>query len=549
MLAAGLALAALFFAILLPPEAYPDGKLAVILCATFAFLAAMSERRIPESYLIGGLAGLAFLLFHALIISIDMYRSLEFTCVVWAYYCLFGFFRYAPFEPLKPISVSMVALCAIVSAYGIYQYFWGFDQLYNYIFYAASDQVVKVPALGLIATRRVFSTLSLPGTLWGFLVIAIPFHAALWSGGKLVRAGLVLGAALLFTTGFLTRSFGFLLGLFVLTATWMVLRYRRVAWNRIAAILIVLVLVAATFYSARKGVIEGANPVSLRMKNWVSAWSVFAANPMGTGLNTFGVAYPKFKLPDANETQYTHNTLLQLLSELGFPFLLALTGLMVLAVRGLRQQEPRHFSPYLLLALSVWAVHNVIDINVYFPSLGVLGAILIGALLRKPLDTPQQPGRFAIALTSVAALSILAFAALAMVSSELQFRAQAEYEESKIQLAVATLENAKMLMPINSSIFHDSGDMNLNLFHRRHDVKYLAVATQSFKRAVALSPQKSGAHTGLSLSLASANHVEEALEEIRIAQQLYPDSTYVQSIARLLERRRTSDLAAAKPTP
>jgi len=38
----GLAFATLFFAVLLPPEAYSDGKLAVILCASFAFFASLA---------------------------------------------------------------------------------------------------------------------------------------------------------------------------------------------------------------------------------------------------------------------------------------------------------------------------------------------------------------------------------------------------------------------------------------------------------------------------------------------------------------------------
>jgi Flp pilus assembly protein TadD len=93
-------------------------------------------------------------------------------------------------------------------------------------------------------------------------------------------------------------------------------------------------------------------------------------------------------------------------------------------------------------------------------------------------------------------------------------------------------------MPLNSSIFHDSGDVNLNLYHKRHDARYLQVATESFQRAVVLSPAKAGSHTGLSLCLASANKVEEAQNEIRNAERLYPDNTYIHSISRLLEQRR-----------
>jgi len=543
---AGLAFAALFFAILLPPEAYPDGKLAVILCSTFAFFALLTERRIHPAYLYGGLLGFGFLFLHAFLISVDPYRSLEFTSVLWAYYCLFGFFYYAGFEPFRPFALSMVVLCVIVSGYGLYQYFWGFDQLYSYIFYAASDKILKIPALDRIATKRVFSTLALPGTLWGFLVIALPFHAALWKGvwkrPRLVQTMLVVSAAMLFAAGFLTRSFGFLVGLFTLAATWLMLRHRRIAWNRLTAVLIVLVIAGGTFYSARRGVIEGANPLALRLKNWISAWTILAANPLGTGLNTYGVVYSRYMLPGSNETQYTHNTPLQLLSELGYPILIAAAALFLLALRARHRGEFRSLSPYLVLALSVWVVHNLIDIDVYFPSVGVVGAILAAVLLRKaPVDPQPNPStaRIATALSVAIGLAFIAFAGLAMVSSELQFRAQAEFEENKLQAAADTLEQAKSLMPLNSSLFHDSGDVNLNLYHKRHDAKYLPIATESFRRAIALSPAKSGSHTGLSLCLASANRVAEAMDEIRIAERFYPDSAYVQSISRLLEQRNS----------
>jgi tetratricopeptide (TPR) repeat protein len=405
--------------------------------------------------------------------------------------------------------------------------------------------VVKTPALDRIATRRVFSTLALPGTLWGFLVLALPFHAALWTHWKTqwyVRAGLIASAAMLLTTGFLTRSFGFLVGLFTLGAAWAFLRHRRLVWNRLTATLLIfgvlLALAGGYFYSVRSGVIEGANPFALRLKNWISAWSIFAANPMGTGLNTYGVVYPRYMLPAANETQYTHNTPLQLLSELGFPILICAAALLLLAQRARSRGEYRSLSPYLLLALSVWLVHNLIDINVYFPSVGVVGAVLLAVLLRQPETAPQPPAMPVLVLTILASAGIVVFSALAMVSTELQFRAQGEFQENKFQAAADTLDFAKLLMPMNSSLFHDSGEVNLNLYQRRDDPKYLVAATEAFRRAIALSPEKAGSYTGLSLCLASANQVESALEEIRTAQRLYPDSTNIHAIAKLLEQRR-----------
>jgi hypothetical protein len=537
----GLAFASLFFAVLLPPEAYPDGKLAVILCATFAFFASLSERRISPSYIRGGLAVFGFLILHSLLVSVDTYRSLEFVSILWAYYCLFGFFFYAGFEPLKPLAVCMVVLCAIVSGYGLYQYFWGFDQLYSYVSYAGSDQILKIPALARIASRRVFSTLALPGTLWGFLIMALPFHASLWRDNRWIKAALSLGAFMLLATGFLTRSFGFLVGLFVLAAAWMILRHRQLVWRhgRVALIVVlVLALVGGAFYSMRRSAIEGANPVSLRAKNWISAWTIFAAHPMGTGLNTYGVVYSRYMLPGANTTQYTHNTPLQLLSEVGYPALIAGAGLLLLALRARRRGQYSNLPPYVLLALAVWAIHNMIDINVYFPSLGVLGAVMLGVLLRQPSLIPQPQAKAESAVIASVGIFALVFAALAMVSTELQFRAQAEYDENRLQAAAETLDLAQTLMPLNSSLYHDYGDINLNLFHRRREAKYLDAATHSFRRAIALSPEKSGSRIGLTLCLASANRVETALDELRAAQRRDPENTNVHAIARLLENRK-----------
>jgi len=230
---------------------------------------------------------------------------------------------------------------------------------------------------------------------------------------------------------------------------------------------------------------------------------------------------------------------LQLLSELGYPVVIAGAALLLLALREARRGSYQRFSQHIGLALIVWAFHNLIDINVYFPSLGIIGAVLIGTLLWKPSATPQPEAKAGSAALAILGLLTLVFASLAMVSSELQVRAKGEYEQNRLQAAAVTLETAKAVMPINSSLFHDSGDVNLNLHHSKHDARYLDVAMRSFQRAIALSPNKSGPRVGLSLCLSSANQVEEAITEIRGAQRLYPDSAYIHAVARLLEKRNS----------
>jgi hypothetical protein len=532
-----LAYASLFLAVLLPGEAYPDGRLAVLVAATFVFFTSLMEGRIRRGYIVGGLAVFAGLLIHTTLFSVDLYRSLEFLTVLWSYYCLAGFFAHTGFPPLKPVAIVVVLLAVVVSGYGIYQYLWGFQELYSFVMSSTSGEIVKEQALTRIVDRRVFSTFALPGTLWGFLVVTLPFHAALWSQRKFWNGILLISSSLVLTTGFLTRSFGFLFGLLILTAAWLLIRHRRLLWNRFAAIAIVVAIIGITFYSVRREVIEGSNPVSLRFMNWVSAWSIFAANPAGTGLNTYGVMYSRHMLPGANETQYTHNTPLQLLSELGYPLLIAAACTLLLLVSRRRTAVPRTLSPWLLIALVVWLGHNLVDINVYFPSIGIFGAVLLGAIFWREQPTHRTSPALQVAIGAFS-LALLVFSSFVMLSTELQNRAKAEFEENRLAEAAATLSSAKALMPINSSLHYEEGNVLLHLFHSRKDQTLLQGATAAFRTAIKLSPEKSGPYSGLGLCLASANQVDAALEEIFHAQQRYPDSTELQAIRRLLTKRR-----------
>jgi len=168
---------------------------------------------------------------------------------------------------------------------------------------------------------------------------------------------------------------------------------------------------------------------------------------------------------------------------------------------------------------------------------GLTGVVLLGTLFWAPRETVVAPARSLMALTTVVAVGMLAFAGLTMVSSELQIRAQAEFENKKYREAAATLESAQSLMPLNADLYLAAGDAYLNLYQGKRQPADLDRSMASFQKAVERSPFKFQAHSGLALTLASANRVEEALERIRIARHLYPDHATTQAIARILEKR------------
>jgi hypothetical protein len=344
--------------------------------------------------------------------------------------------------------------------------------------------------------------------------------------------------AMLLIAGLLTRSFGFLAGLLVMTVLWLVLHHRRMLWNKVTVVVIVLSAAGALTYVVRRGVIEGANPVILRFANWISAWSIFSMHPLGTGLNTFGLMYPRYMLSGANETQFTHNTLLQLLSELGYVAIAAGVLLVLLAVKNWSRLATLRITERecVVIALAVWCFHNLIDIDFYFGSVGTIGAVLIGVLFRNPDTTVTPPGKPLMAGVGIFAIVAVAFSGLVMFSTELQNRAKGEYESLKPQVAIETLMQARVFMPFNSGLYQDAGQIQLELSQKRHEPQYLAAAMESFRRSIKLSPYRVDSHIGLGLCLSANHDVESGLKEVRVAQKLYPDNTYAQTIVRLMEK-------------
>jgi tetratricopeptide (TPR) repeat protein len=248
--------------------------------------------------------------------------------------------------------------------------------------------------------------------------------------------------------------------------------------------------------------------------------------------------YPRYMLSGANETQFAHNTILQLLSELGYVAIAAGVVLLLLAVKYWPRATKLRIAERecVVIALAVWCLHNFIDIDFYFGSVGTVGAVLIGVLFRNSEGTVRPPGKPLMAGVGIFATAAVAFSGLVMFSTELQNRAKGEYESMKPQVAIETLIQARKFMPFNSSLYLDMGQIQLELSQKRRDPEYLSAAMESFRRSIELSPNKVDSHIGLGLCLSASHDVAAGLKEIRVAQKLYPDNTYARTIVHLMEK-------------
>lgn len=112
-----------------------------------------------------------------------------------------------------------------------------------------------------------------------------------------------------------------------------------------------------------------------RLKLWQGTWDMVKEHPiLGFGINTFSEYFPKFKPADYPDLKYTHNSYLQMWSEIGLIgliiFLALIFTVMVLALR--KNKEKIKISPQsgqILLGLTcgyiAFLIHAGLDTNLY----------------------------------------------------------------------------------------------------------------------------------------------------------------------------------------
>jgi O-Antigen ligase len=357
--------------------------------------------------------------------SINSSRSQEVLWLFFSYTCLFLTLRLINIgAALLLISIIAITLLAFfIDLFSLYQYFFGFANLKQVTIRLTNiDESFRGALLTRIGSKRVFANFPLPNTLAGFLAMVLPLHLFLvylaiqtdnvflsdsskflnklfQSRWALIFLLSQLGLSLL--TLIMTQSFGgwlcssgvaVSLGIFLL-------RHRKIPLRSVAPIVWVLFIVVAiwmAWITQQRGfhlwdLKALGNPIGLRWIDYKTAISIFRDFPLaGVGLGNYGSINPVYQSAPQNVTQYAHNTFLQLLSECGLLFLGLCFFLLLVAVRKLSNLLSDILHPHpvhgflgicLLGSLLAWVVHNLIDIDFYFPSLGALGIFLLGLFL------------------------------------------------------------------------------------------------------------------------------------------------------------------------
>ncbi len=400
----------LAFSAFFPPETYFISKtLATVLIVFLGFqIVTFSKNFLEKSYCTIFLIVLTFLLIN-MALSLSPYRTASFLCYFLQLFVLFLVFqRFISSYQFLYLMKWLIGIATILSIYGIYQYIYGFEQLASLL----TDLDLKSSEIFLhkIQSRRVFSTFVLPSSFASYLLLMAPITFFSIRISKAVKSK-VLYSVCLFLQGaafLLSFSLGALLALIV--SILIIISFNITKRKCVVLISIFLLfLILASLFMLYRGIdplhpFSGRNPLILRAGNWKTALLMFRDHPFfGVGNGSFGIAFSQYREKWMNESNYAHNTYLQILAENGLvsiPLLLAF-GLaffkyLIISIRPSPLASKKmsgitsKLSPFLAFSCLSWIIHNLVDFTFYHPSVSFLFFSLLGAFFSSNISAMEK---------------------------------------------------------------------------------------------------------------------------------------------------------------
>ena len=548
-LASGVAVLAVMIAVLRPPEVWPVAAALVEILAAAAFvLLARRPAALPVDARRAALLLLP-LAAAAVWLAANEARAIDEAFLVGQFIVFVALGCVIADDPRARRAIPALLLClgTLAAAQAIAQHHWAWPQV------AAELRAAGPPAdagadamLVRLESGRPSGPFVLPTALAGFLAITIP--ASLLSaleGGLAARAGAAAALLVQCYGLFLTRSLG---GLAALACACVVLlgRGSRRPLRRFlpaaAVLLLVIGIASLVFLRARHGEMTsapGADPVSLRAGNWRVAAAMIGDHPLfGVGPGAFGTFYPRYMRAGMNETQYAHNSYLQLVSTWGLWILLPIGAAIAVFASCLRGAGPRDAGRLAALAGgTAFLVHNLIDFTFYQPGVAVPCALLLGVATAGAATPPAgqdatQPrgqgdgaargsrGRARVALGCAAAALLLIHGVRAARCSMLLERAGAAARRGDLAAAREDAVRASAARPGDPRPWAFLSEMAIA--SRRDDPNALRLGREAAERAVALDPEAAGRHHVLALYHAKDEEAAAAWLEERRAHELFP---------------------------
>ena len=399
----------------------------------------------------------------------------------------------------------------------------------------ASDDKPMEAALLRLESGRPAGPFILPAALAGFLALSLPAAASLVLLARrptyraLAAVALGLQGYALFLSrslgGLAAASIGLLLVLSALTP-----RHRRSIV--VAAVVVVLLLGGAYFVHSRRAEFDpgaGGGPLALRAGNWSAAARMIVDHPLfGVGPGSFGTFYPRYMRAGMNETQYAHNSYLQIASTWGLwtclPLGLLLWGYLRATGRALRVADPR--LP-LMAGAGAFLAHNLVDFTAFLPGVAIPASLLVGLSVGSAVGEASAPARglqwtslIGAGAVSIAMIALAGQAVGAARAEAIMDEAQTTADAGEINTAARLARRAADLRPGDPEPWAYLAQ--LVLAHPTGSTSVRKEGAEAAARAVALDPESAILHYTWSRYHRMGGENALAYRELRRAHRLYP---------------------------
>jgi len=263
--------------------------------------------------------------------------------------------------------VRIISLSSIfISFLAIYQYFFGFQSLLNYLKKSGiTDQFV----FNYISQKRVFYPFMTPNALAGYLIMSIPLIYI-----DKTRKWFLIPV---FIALFLTKSTGAFLSLFIglIFYAYLLKKTSKKAWIAIMLLFIIFLTVIIMRQSSIQQNTTPLNSLIQRISYWSECINVIKTHPLtGTGIGNLSLT----------ASRYAHNSFLQLWGEIGIVGIMGFLWLVILIIKtcirkikNASNDISRQNWALLITSCLIFLIHNLCDFTLMLPELNLIWWVIL----------------------------------------------------------------------------------------------------------------------------------------------------------------------------
>ncbi|MBU0634141.1 MAG: O-antigen ligase family protein [Candidatus Omnitrophica bacterium] len=476
----------------------------IFLICAFLSICFLRKRQISLSAFIWAL-GLPILIFFSQNHSINVYNSRQQALTFFTY----GILALVIIGEDRKFSQKLVYLITILSLFiglrALYQEFIGLPYIMsNY----AREEITKngFYAWELIKQKRVVSWFLSPNILAGYIIMVLPLNffclvSALKSKNRIRAIGFIFTLLINFFALAFTRSMGAYLALvFSLACWWGVFLAgdkNKLKKSVFAAGGILLILVLVSIFMQRANCFVNfnnpQNSVMQRMYYWRSAARVIKESPLsGVGAGNFGIIYPRFKEPAANETVFSHNSFLQLWAECGVFALIFFIGMMVFYFSQIKKKNFDLLIMGSLIGVLAFLIHNLFDYTFFIPQVAWLWWVLVACSLRlgenedlKDCFLDRKFGLLPRGIMAMLIVGLIYFNFLNFNEAKNINKAEKFLKNRDFEQAIYSIKRALDYRPNNDFSYY----LLARALRGHEEAEFCSLVVDNYKKAIKLNPQ------------------------------------------------------------